>query len=80
VLTSLAAEARRSPELAALLTERSLRPRRDSSRHMFLRAIQRGELPADTYLEVAQDLLIGPLCFRATLLDEQFHGLRPTPH
>jgi hypothetical protein len=72
VLTSLAAEARRSPELAALLAERSLKPRRDSSRQMFLRAIQRGELPAETDLEVAQDLFIGPLYLRATLLDEQF--------
>ena len=72
VLTSLAADARRSPELAALLAERSLKPRRDSSGQMFLRAIQRGELPADTDLEVAQDLFIGPLYFRATLLDEQF--------
>ena len=72
VLTSLAAEARRSPQLAALLAERSLKPRRDSGHQMFLRAIQRGELPAETDLEVAQDLFIGPLYFRATLLDEQF--------
>lgn len=72
MLTSLAAEARRSPDLGALLAERSLKPRRDSSRQMFERAIERGELPPDTDIELAQDLFIGPPYFRATMLDEQF--------
>jgi hypothetical protein len=39
-------------------------PRRQQAREIFRRAIGRGEIPADTKVEVALDLLYGPLYHR----------------
>ena len=65
-------------------------PRRDQARAIFGHAIERGEIPADTKVEVAIDLLYGPLYHRLlhghAPLDDQFvddivemalRGLRP---
>ena len=72
VIRALVAEARRSPELAAILTERFRDPRRDAGARMLRRAIERGEIEPDTDIELAQDLMAGPLYFRAIILDESF--------
>jgi tetracycline repressor-like protein len=39
-------------------------PRRDRARVVFARAIERGEIPPDTEVEVALDLLYGPFYHR----------------
>ena len=72
VIQSLVAEARHSPELAAVLTERFIHPRRRAGVQMLRRAIERGEISPDTDLELAQDIFGGPLYFRGIILDENF--------
>jgi AcrR family transcriptional regulator len=72
VIQSLVAEARHSPELAAVLAERFINPRRQAGVQMLRRAIERGEISPDTDLELAQDIFGGPLYFRGIILDENF--------
>jgi len=43
---------------------RVIEPRRGQAREIFRRAIERGEVPADLDLEVALDLIYGPLYLR----------------
>jgi hypothetical protein len=72
VVQSLVVEARRLPDLAAVLTERFINPRRDAGAKMFRRAMQRGEIAPDADLELAQDLFGGPLYLRGAILGEEF--------
>jgi AcrR family transcriptional regulator len=72
VIQSLLAEARRSPNLAAVLTERFINPRREAGAQMLRRAVQRGEIGRDSDLELAQDLFGGPLYLRGVILGEEF--------
>ena len=92
VLAALITEAQTDPVFAAVYRQRLLEPRRDQARAVFLRAIERGEIPADTKVEVALDLLYGslyhrllhghaPLTDRFTqdVIDMALNGIRPTP-
>jgi hypothetical protein len=72
VIQSLVTEARHSPELAAVLNEHFINPRRQAGDQMLRRAIERGEISPDTDLELAQDIIGGPLYFRGIILDENF--------
>ena len=72
VIQSLVAEARRSPDLAAVLTERFSNPRREAGERMLRRAVERGEIRPDSDLEIAQDLIGGPLYLRGVILGEEF--------
>jgi AcrR family transcriptional regulator len=72
VIQSLVSEARQSPELAAVLTQRFINPRRQAGDQMLRRAIERGEIRPDIDLELAQDIFGGPLYFRGIILDEDF--------
>jgi AcrR family transcriptional regulator len=72
VIQSLVAEARRTPDLAAVLSERFVKPRREAGATMLRRAVERGEIGPDNDLELAQDLFGGPLYLRGVILDEQF--------
>jgi AcrR family transcriptional regulator len=72
VVQSLVAEARRSPDLAAVLTERFVSPRREAGAKMLRRAVERGEIRPDFDLELAQDLVGGPLYLRGVILGEEF--------
>ena len=72
VIQTLVAEAHRSPGLDAVLTERFRKPRREAGARMLRRAIERGEIEPDTDIELAQDLIAGPLYLRATILGEPF--------
>ncbi|MDX6551456.1 MAG: hypothetical protein QOJ31_2140 [Gaiellales bacterium] len=71
ILIDLLAEAANDPEFGHAYRANFLKPRRDQARAMFARAIARGEIPADTDVEVALDLLWGPLYHRL------FHGHAP---
>jgi AcrR family transcriptional regulator len=71
ILTALLAEAQNDPEFGQAYRAHFVEPRRDQARAMFSRAIARGEIPADTDVEVAIDLLWGPLYHRL------FHGHAP---
>ena len=64
VIAALATEARTDPAFAEQYLARFVKPRRDQARAIFRRAIERGELPVGTKVEVALDLLYGPLYHR----------------
>src|ERR1700728_2929633 len=64
VIAGLITQAQTDPAFAAQYQERIIQPRRDQAREIFRRAIKRGEIPADTKVEVALDLLYGPLYHR----------------
>ncbi len=64
ILTALLAEAQNDPEFGQAYRAHFIEPRRDQARAAFSRAIARGEIPAGTDVEVAIDLLWGPLYHR----------------
>src|ERR1700761_346379 len=57
VIGALLTQAQTDPEFALEYRARFVKPRRDQGRAIFQRAIERGEIPADTKIEVALDLL-----------------------
>jgi AcrR family transcriptional regulator len=64
VTAGLIAEAQTDPEFAKLYLEHFIHPRREATRVLLVQAIGRGEIAADTDLEVALDLLYGPVYHR----------------
>lgn len=64
ILASLVNEAHADPAFAELYRDHFVRPRRDHARELFQRAIERGEIPPSTDIDVALDLLYGPLYHR----------------
>jgi AcrR family transcriptional regulator len=64
VIAGLVAEAQTDPEFAELYREHFVTPRRDATRPLLLRAIDRGEIAPDTDLDVTLDLLYGPIYHR----------------
>ena len=64
VVAALITQAQRDPAFAEEYRARFVQPRRDQARAFFARAIERAEIPADTNLELAVDLLYGPLYHR----------------
>ncbi|AQZ61540.1 Transcriptional regulator, TetR family [[Actinomadura] parvosata subsp. kistnae] len=67
ILPDLVAEAARNPELADASIAMIGTPRRERARPMFERAIERGELPPDTDVELALDLVAAPIYWRLTV-------------
>ena len=64
VIAALLAKAQTDPGFAALYHAQFLDPRRNHAGEIFRRAIERGEIPADTNVGVALDLLYGPFYHR----------------
>jgi AcrR family transcriptional regulator len=64
VIAALITEAQSDPVFAAEYRARFVEPRRGQAREVFRRAIERGEIPADTKVEVALDVVYGPLYHR----------------
>ena len=64
VIAGLVAEAQTDPAFARLYLEHFVQPRRDATRALLVRAIERGEIEADTNLDVTLDLLYGPVYHR----------------
>ncbi len=64
VIAALLAKARADPAFAAEYQQRVVQPRRDQAREIFGRAMERGEIPAGLDVEVALDLIYGPLYHR----------------
>ena len=58
-----------NPELAEALLERLIRPRRAGNREVIKRAMARGDLPADTDVELLIDVLVAPVAYRALITD-----------
>jgi len=64
VLAALLTEAQTDPVFGAEYRRRFLEPRREQARAVFHRAMDRGEISADTKIEVALDMLYGPIYHR----------------
>jgi AcrR family transcriptional regulator len=64
VLGGLLTKARTDPRFAEEYDARLVQPRRDQARPILVRAIGRGEITAQTDVELALDLLYGPLYHR----------------
>jgi AcrR family transcriptional regulator len=64
VIAALISRAQSDPLFADAYRDRFVSPRRDQGRAIFARAIARGEIPADTDVEAALDLLYGPFYHR----------------
>ncbi len=64
VIGTFITKARSDPGFAAEYVSRVVEPRRDAARALFTRAVQRGEIPAGTRVEVVLDLLYGALYHR----------------
>jgi AcrR family transcriptional regulator len=72
VLPSLAGERRHNQALSKLLGP-VLRERRQPLVHALQRAVARGELPRDLDLELAVDLIVGPIAVRVFFGGGKFH-------
>jgi AcrR family transcriptional regulator len=64
VIAALINKAQSDPQFAEQYRARFLQPRRDPGRVVLARAIARGEIPPDTDIEVALDLLYGAVYHR----------------
>jgi AcrR family transcriptional regulator len=64
VIAGLVAQTQTDPAFSTIYRERFLAPRRDDTRVLLLRAIDRGDIAADTDLDVTLDLLYGPIYHR----------------
>jgi AcrR family transcriptional regulator len=64
VIAALITRAQSDPQFAEEYHARFVGPRRDQARVIFVRAIDRGEIPPDTDIEAALDLLYGPFYHR----------------
>ena len=64
VLTALASELPRNPEMAETFRTHFLAARRSGMLAVLRRGVERGELRADADLELVIDLLVGPLYYR----------------
>ncbi|MFI9387732.1 TetR/AcrR family transcriptional regulator [Kutzneria sp. NPDC052558] len=64
VLAALLTAAQSDPVFASEYRQRFVEPRRDQAGALFQRAIERGEIPAGAKIDVALDLLYGPLYHR----------------
>ncbi|MDQ0771838.1 AcrR family transcriptional regulator [Streptomyces aurantiacus] len=64
IAPDLVAEAARNEELSQALLTAVRDPRRENAESVIRRAIERGELPADTDVELGLDFLVGPVYWR----------------
>ena len=64
MLAALITEARTDPDFANEYRAQFVELRRDPARIVVLRAIDRGEVPADTDVDLALDLVDGPVYHR----------------
>jgi AcrR family transcriptional regulator len=64
IIAGLIVRAQSDPDFAEAYRTRFVEPRRDQARAAFARAIERGEVARDTNVEVALDMLYGPIYHR----------------
>ena len=64
VIAALVTEAQSDPQFAEAYRTHFVEPRREAMRAAFARAADRGDVPADLDVEVAVDLIYGPLYHR----------------
>jgi hypothetical protein len=75
-MLALIGQAQHDPEVARTFQRRYLDERRALDRTILERGVARGDLPADTDLDLAIDMIYGPVYHRVLLtglpVDEQF--------
>jgi AcrR family transcriptional regulator len=64
VIAAFLTRAHSDPEFAEAYRARFVQPRRDQARLIFVRALERNEIPADSDIEAALDVLYGPCYHR----------------
>jgi AcrR family transcriptional regulator len=64
VIAALITEAQTDPEFGTVYRARFVERRREPARALFVRAIENDEIPADTDIEIALDLIFGPIYHR----------------
>jgi AcrR family transcriptional regulator len=64
IFAEFLAESQGDPKFAALFRDRFLKPRRDGTRKVLDRAMERGEIDRTLDQEVILDLIFGPMVFR----------------
>ena len=64
MVAELVAEAQTDPEFASIYHARFVAPRREPARALLRRAIDRSELPPDIDIDLALDIVYGPLYHR----------------
>jgi AcrR family transcriptional regulator len=64
VIAALVTEANTDPQFAQQYRARFVEPRREPARALFRQAIERGEIPTGTDVEITLDLLYGPIYHR----------------
>ncbi|MEU8156532.1 TetR/AcrR family transcriptional regulator [Micromonospora sp. NPDC048986] len=67
IIPDLLAEAARNPSIDATLRQVLRARQQEIGGHLVTRAVQRGELPAETELDAAVDLIVGPLYWRLAI-------------
>jgi AcrR family transcriptional regulator len=64
VIAALITEAQTDPEFGTLYRARFVERRREPARALFVNAIENDEIPVDTDIEIALDLIFGPIYHR----------------
>jgi AcrR family transcriptional regulator len=64
VVAGLVAETQTNPEFAELYRDHFVQPRRDATGTLLVEAVDRGEISADTNIDLTLDLLYGPIYHR----------------
>jgi AcrR family transcriptional regulator len=67
LMPRLLADVARDPEMHALFSEHLVAPRRRVVRALLERGVTRGEVRADADLDLATDMIIGPVVYRVIL-------------
>lgn len=68
IVPDLLAETARNEELAEALIEGIRTPRRENAARILRQAVERGELPADTDVDLGLDFLVSPVYWRLTVV------------
>jgi AcrR family transcriptional regulator len=81
LMPRLLVEVAGEPELHAIFSAQLVEPRRDAMRTVLARAQARGEIRADVDVEVAIDLLVGPVIYRFLIAGGDLQAARAlAPH
>jgi AcrR family transcriptional regulator len=73
IVPDLLAEATRNPEFATAILGAIRDPRREKAETLLTRAVERGELTTDADLDIALELLAGPLYWRLVVLGDDIN-------
>jgi AcrR family transcriptional regulator len=79
LMPRLLAEVAHIPELQEIFYEALVQPRRDTLEAILRRAIERGEIRADTDVELAIDVLAGPMIYKLIITGGDLEQIAAMP-